>query len=170
MVRNVITALLAGLALAGCTSGEPGPSDTADSPTAPAVSSSSAAGCTADYTPQALPAWATAGFTHPDDPMPYVRGDRGEIVAIVWAEHDPVVVPPRTDRNNKILWVARQTPEPGEALRVTATLEGTSHTVERTFDDGPGPSVLDLPEAGCWSMDLAWGDRHDHLRLRYADA
>ena len=39
--------------------------------------------------------------------------------------------------------------------------------VERSVADGPGPSTIDLPEAGCWRMTLSWADRTDSLDLEY---
>ncbi|RNM17774.1 hypothetical protein EFL26_00375 [Nocardioides pocheonensis] len=93
-------------------------------------------------------------------------GDRGDIVAILWAEHDPLVVPPAQDRNNKILWVGRVASE--GSLQIKAHLIGSDRSVTRTVDGGPGPSIIDLPDAGCWSLDLTWGKQHDHLQLEYA--
>jgi hypothetical protein len=97
--------------------------------------------------------------------MPHVLGDNGEIVAIFWVSHHPLVVPAIEGRNNKILWVARS---PASPLKVQATLAGSSQTVTQTLADGPGPSTIDLPVAGCWSFDLSWGNHHDRLRLSYA--
>ena len=96
--------------------------------------------------------------------MPYVLGDGGDIVAILWADHDPLQVPPAADRNNKILWVSRV--GSGD-LNVRATLECSGKTVTRSVSGGPGPSIIDLPSPGCWSFDLTWGTRHDHLQLEY---
>ncbi|WP_221176777.1 hypothetical protein [Nocardioides pocheonensis] len=127
---------------------------------------SAAEACRRDYTPRVLPAWATTGFSSPNPTMPYVLGDRGDIVAILWAEHDPLVVPPAQDRNNKILWVGRVASE--GSLQIKAHLIGSDRSVTRTVDGGPGPSIIDLPDAGCWSLDLTWGKQHDHLQLEYA--
>ena len=114
--------------------------------------------------PRLLPGWARAGFTPPTRPVPYVLGDGGDIVAILWADHDPLQVPPAADRNNKILWVSRV--GSGD-LNVRATLECSGKTVTRSVSGGPGPSIIDLPSPGCWSFDLTWGTRHDHLQLEY---
>jgi hypothetical protein len=97
--------------------------------------------------------------------MPYVLADSGDIVAVLWAAHHPLVVPPSADRNNKILWVARV--GVATSLRIRAELHGSGETVTRKIAGGPGPSVVDLPSPGCWSMDLTWGGRHDHLQLEY---
>lgn len=98
--------------------------------------------------------------------MPYVMGDRGDIVAILWAEQDPLVVPPAAGRNNKILWVARV--GWGAPLQIQARLTGSDRSATRTVDGGPGPSIIDLPAPGCWSLDLTWGEQHDHVQLEYA--
>ena len=127
---------------------------------------SSAEACRRDYVPRLLPSWARTGFSSSAPTMPYVLGDRGDIVAILWAEHDPLVVPPAADRNNKILWAARVSS--GGSLQIKARLAGSGRTVTRTVEGGPGPSIIDLPEAGCWSVDLSWGRYHDHLQLEYA--
>jgi hypothetical protein len=99
--------------------------------------------------------------------MPYVLGDSGDIAAIVWGTHDPLVVPPAADKNNKILWVAR-VGALGGSLHIHATLANTGQVVRRTVEGGPGPSIIDLPSAGCWSFELTWGSHHDDLRLGYA--
>lgn len=59
----------------------------------------------------------------------------------------------------------------GEAhapLRIQATRTGTGQAVTRTVNGGLGPSIIDLPVPGCWSLGLTWGNHHDHLQLRYA--
>lgn len=164
------TTALATTALSGCTSGGtsqasrtgPGAGATAGGSAGPTITP----GCRTDFTPRRLPGWARTGFSPPTQPVPYVRSDGGDIVAILWADHDPLTAPPRPDRNNKILWVSPY----GGTLRIEATRTGSDRTVVRTVDGGPGPSVIDLPSPGCWSLDLRWGGHRDHLRLGYAPA
>ena len=171
-MRASFAALLALLTVAGCTSSQTqsqAPASTqAGSSAIPAPSASSTATpkavCRSDYTPATLPTWARAGFTPPAQPMPYVMSDSGDIVAILWAEHDPLQVPPAADRNNKILWVSRVG---GGELHIRATLESSDETVTRSVAGGPGPSIIDLPSPGCWSFDLTWGTQHDHVQLEY---
>jgi hypothetical protein len=131
---------------------------------APTVSASEA--CRRDYTPRLLPSWARTGFSSSTPTMPYVMGDRGDIVAILWAEHDPLMAAPAAGRNNKILWVGRVSSE--GSLHIKARLIGSDRSATRTVEGGPGPSIIDLPAAGCWSLDLTWGKQHDHLELEYA--
>jgi hypothetical protein len=117
--------------------------------------------CTVEYA--VLPTWARAGFSDPKPMMPYVLGDDGKIIAILWSRDHPLNAPPLKDQNNKILWVS---PQYGGPLLIHARLGDTE--VTRTVAGGPGPSIVDLPRAGCWTLDLSWGDNHDSLRLRYA--
>lgn len=159
--------LLAVLTAAGCTSGRaPNPAPAAKtSNSVPAATKS----CPSSITPRSLPTWARAGFQPPTMPMPYVVGDRGDIVAILWADRDPLHAPPLAQRNNKILWVSKLIPGgPFTPLRIQASLDGTSQIVTRQVPGGPGPSIINLPAAGCWSLDLSWSGHHDHLTLRYA--
>ena len=172
LMRAAFVALLAIVALAGCAphpSTSPSPAQTpAGSTIGPGPAGSSPAtasgACRSDYTPATLPTWAQAGFTPPTQPMAYVMGDNGDIVAILWAEHDPLQVPPAADRNNKILWVSRVG---GGDLHIRATLESSGQTVTRSVQGGPGPSIIDLPTPGCWSLDLTWGTASDHMQLEY---
>lgn len=177
MRRLAILALLASLAGAGCSSSNATPEPTspgASSRTSAPVTHASAPApgadgqCRSDITPRPLPTWARAGFTPPTLPTSYVLGDEGNIVAILWVEHDPLSAPPRKDRTNKILWVSRTTSPVPAPLQIRATLIGSGRSVNREVVNGPGPSIIDMPSAGCWSFDLTWGEHHDHLDLRYA--
>lgn len=173
-MTRIALSLLVALTLAGCTSGGSGAShaaagqDGARAVASSIASPASGAKCRADYTSRRLPPWARVGWHPPKLPVPYVLGDRGDIAAIVWEPHDPLVVPPAATKNNKILWVSRVSSGAGAPLRIRAALRGTGRTVTRKVDGGPGSSVINLPAPGCWSFDLSWGRHHDHLRLAYA--
>ncbi len=67
-------------------------------------------------------------------------------------------------RNNKILWIARSG---GGPLTIVATEQATGQTVTRQLPNGPGPSVVDLPTAGCWRFALSWSGQHDEMLIRY---
>ncbi len=167
MRQCIALVLLAIVTAAGCTSGHapnPAKPPARTSTSAPAMTTS----CPSFITPRQLPTWARAGFQPPTTPMPYVMSDRGDIVAILWADHDPLHAPPLANINNKILWVSKMVPGSVTPLRIQATLDGTSQTVTRQVAGGPGPSIIDLPAAGCWSLNLSWSGHQDHLSLRYA--
>ncbi|GIH52165.1 hypothetical protein SAMN05421833_110186 [Microbispora rosea] len=121
-------------------------------------------GCPDRLSPAPLPTWARTGFRPPDQAMPYVLGDRGDIAAVVFG--DPLLSPPGKDRGNKILWVSRVS-QNGDPLLIEARLDGSGPPVTREVPGGPGPSGVDLPEAGCWHVTLRWSGHVDTLRLRY---
>jgi hypothetical protein len=56
-------------------------------------------------------------------------------------------------------------------LRISAQrMDGTrlvGRPVRRLVMGGPGPSIIDLPAAGCWRMSLAWSGRTDQIDLTY---
>lgn len=117
-----------------------------------------------------LPEWARAGFSG-DALIAHVLGDRGEIVAALFGH--PLTANRGEGSSNKILWVASPaaTPDAGTApadLEITATLAGTDTTVVRKVAGGPGPSIVDLPRAGCWRLVLRWSGRTDTMDLVYA--
>ncbi len=117
--------------------------------------------CPATLTPDTLPDWAREGFSEPAV-APYVIGADGSIVGVVFA--DPLEFPPAPDRQNKVLWVPR---EGGGELTITARLVAESPPV--VIESETGPSILDLPGAGCWHLDLSWPGGSDSVTLRVAD-
>jgi hypothetical protein len=126
---------------------------------------SSPAGTCVDPVPsRVLPEWARTGFSDPTPSIPYVLGDRGDIVAILFAQ--PLYAPPASDgRQNKVLWASPYAD--GSPLRITASLGDGSSTVSREVAGGPGPSTIDLPRPGCWHLTLEWAGRTDTLDLAY---
>lgn len=157
-----VLAIVALALTAACTSDSP-----ASAPPA-AASSASPMSCTSSITNSALPTWARTGFTPPDVPVRHVEGERGLIVGVVFGY--PLSPQPRADGgNNKILWVGKVAGGGASAdLKITATLNGTSVTATRVIEGGPGPSIVDLPESGCWTFDLAWGRHRDRVAVPYA--
>lgn len=117
-----------------------------------------------------LPTWARAGFSPPSVAMPHVLGSRGDIVAVLWAQHDPLVTPTPPGRANKILWVSKLSV--GSSLEITARqlIGGTAvgAVQRRTVLGGPGPSTIDMPTAGCWQFTLRWSGHVDTVNLPYA--
>jgi hypothetical protein len=156
--RRVSLALV--FCLAGCTAGAP--DDTA-APAGPAPGPT-AGGCAAEVATGELPGWARAGFSA-DATVPHVVGDRGDLVAVLFGH--PLHQPPSEHRSNKILWVSRVPVVPGEPLTIDARLGATGRSVSRQIPGGPGPSVVDLPEPGCWTLTLTWSGHQDVVHLRY---
>ena len=116
-----------------------------------------------------LPDWARGGFHPPTQRIPHVLGRSKAIVAILWA--DPLEAPPPIDHNNKILWVPRHSFGSYTALRISAQrMSGRrllGEPVQRSVRGGPGPSIINLPTAGCWRLALRWAGRRDSLDLQY---
>jgi hypothetical protein len=143
------------LSLAACTS--PSPPPVVPSPTA-------AHACAPTVSDDELPVWARSGFSG-DVHIPHVLGERGDIVAVLFGY--PLTQPPREGVSNKILWVSREPVTPGDTLRIEARLDATGAPVSRGVAGGPGPSIVDLPQAGCWRLALNWSGRIDSVDLRY---
>lgn len=165
--------LAAVVLLAACTPTD-GPATPAGAAATPAPAGSAAptpTGCGSRIETGLLPEWAHGGFRG-EPRIAHVFGAQGEIVAVLFGHP---LRQPRTDgSNNKILWVSRPaTTSPGPTssptLVITATLHGTDTRVTRQVAGGPGPSIIDLPQAGCWHLDLRWSGRTDTMDLVYAD-
>jgi hypothetical protein len=134
-------------------------------PPPPALSPpASANGCAGQPPVSPLPVWARSGFTPPDVAMPHVMGVASNIVAILWAPSDALHAPALPDRANKILWVSRVSSGP---MTIRATLAGSTRTATVDLPDGPGPSYVNMPASGCWTLHLSWGGHTDQLSLRY---
>ncbi|MCY1144279.1 hypothetical protein OWR29_40330 [Actinoplanes sp. Pm04-4] len=147
---RTVVAVVAVLVLGGCSAPEePAPQNKA---------------CGSPVRNDALPEWARAGFSGDGAGPPHVYGAAGDILAVVFGA--PLSSPPENGRNNKILWVSRP-PITGDPLLVTAQLDGSTRTVEQQVGGGPGPSVIDVPEAGCWRFTLRWSGFTDTMELVY---
>jgi hypothetical protein len=133
-------------------------------PRLPNTSSSAATSCAGTVLTGALPEWARAGFTPPTQPVPHVIGVNGDIVGVLFGQ--PLHSPPGPGRQNKILWLSR-IGSGGDALRIDARLTGSDVTASRAVTGGPGPSIIDLPGAGCWSLSLSWSGHHDQVSVPY---
>jgi hypothetical protein len=160
-----VTAMLGGAAgVAASMAGHQEPQATAQASAAfPAASN----GCVGQPPVSPLPVWARAGFTPADQAMPHVVGASGNLVAILWATRDALHAPPLQDRSNKILWVSRIPLTTSDPLVIKATLAGSTRTATMSVPGGPGPSIIDLPASGCWTLHLSWSGHTDELKLRY---
>jgi hypothetical protein len=120
-------------------SARPSPSATAD------LESS----CSFKLTKGDLPVWARHGFSPPFNATPFVTSKRGDTVAVLFGYpmKSPRVKP--NDGNNKILWVSKT----GFSMTIDAQFVGTSQVVH--LGGVPvGPSIVDMPKAGCWHLTL----------------
>jgi hypothetical protein len=99
--------------------------------------------------------------------VPHVTGASGNIVAILWSPKNALHAPPLPNMKNKILWVSRGLEDGPGPLVIRATLAGSTRTAAVSLPDGPGPSYVNLPAPGCWTLHLSWGGHTDQLMLRY---
>ncbi|MEU8076096.1 hypothetical protein AB0B31_11660 [Catellatospora citrea] len=163
LLRHSAAVVLAACAVlaAGCT-GQDQPSA---SPSASPPAASLPPGCSATKIENGrLPDWADAGFSG-DAVATHVIGVRGEIAAVLFGH--PLTYDRKDGVSNKILWVSREPTEPG-TLTITARRDGTGEPVLREVKGGPGPSIIDLPGAGCWRLELSWPGHTDTMDLVYA--
>ena len=112
----------------------------------------------------ALPGWARSGFTPSDQALPHVVGEHDKIVGVVFGY--PLRSPARPGRANKILWVPRSAAQ-HDPLKIKAALIGSSRHASRQVDDGPGPSIIDMPAPGCWIFSLSWSGHTDQVAVPY---
>ncbi|MEU7676474.1 hypothetical protein AB0C42_16875 [Micromonospora taraxaci] len=172
--RGRLTLAMSVVLLAGCTAtsdgGSAAPTSDGGSAAPTSAAATTASACAARVETGPLPDWADAGFSG-DARVPHVFGAKGDIVAVLFAH--PLRQHRKDGSNNKILWVAQAsttTPDPTApaTLVITATLDGTDTTVTREVAGGPGPSIIDVPQAGCWRLDLRWSGHTDTMDLVYA--
>ena len=160
-VARALVGLVLASAVIGCSTGSHEPKATKPGPSAASLS------CDGAVRNGSLPVWARGGFDPPDQPVQYVIGQKGSIVGVVFGY--PLKAGVRTDgAGNKILWVGRTTDNSAATdLEITADLNGTSTQVQRSVAGGPGPSLIDLPKPGCWTLDLSWGGGRDRMAVPY---
>jgi hypothetical protein len=125
--------------------------------------------CRAHVHHDVLPVWMRGGFSGPKPRIPYAVGSTGAIVAVIFGW--PLKSPPAAGRNNKILWVPRRTAKTIAPFWIRLQLmNGTQMVgapIRKIIATGPGPSIVDVPTAGCWRSTLSWSGRRDTLDLEY---
>jgi hypothetical protein len=100
------------------------------------------------------PSWALAGWIHPTVttwPVPWAIGQPDDAIAYLFARRLVAGKSPRVDgTSNKVLWVVKDP--------VPSIVQG--HPFGRsspTITVAGGPSIVDVPTAGCWTFELRWG-------------
>ncbi len=143
---------------------------TAFVPGARSTGAAAARPCRAQVSNAVLPVWARGGFSGPKPSLPHVFGESGRIVGILFGY--PLRSPVGPNRNNKILWVSRTRPKTAAALWIRAQrMDGDQPAgapIGQIVRGGPGPSIVDVPQAGCWRLTLSWSGRTDTLDLAYS--
>jgi hypothetical protein len=116
--------------------------------------------------------WARTGFTSPDQSVRQVQGVNGLILGVVFG--DPLRAPAEQGHGNKILWRTAPSdvsPSPAPTnpdLTIHASLNGSDVSVDQVVAGGPGPSIVEVPRPGCWTLTLTWSGRTDRLAIPFA--
>jgi len=98
------------------------------------------------------PNWSQGGWSNTKAPwpVPWALGTPGDAVAYVFAIRLVAGSSPRVNgTNNKVLWVIK---DPSN-FAVEGRPLGRS---EPTVTVAGGPSIVDVPTAGCWTFRLLW--------------
>jgi hypothetical protein len=118
-----------------------------------------------------VPAWLdTAGAHNNPDFLPYVITDPPIAAAFLFA--NPLRAGHPDNPANKILWVVGQ-PRNGTDLQIAAHPVGaTAPTIHASqpANSSPGdiyPSIVDVPQPGCWHFDLSWAGHAAAVELPY---
>ena len=154
-MRTWKIALFVGLVLTACS--QPGQLAAAGHPSPQASVHSFPGGCAGTVLTDAQPPlWAQGGWTNPHGRPWWVHwasGTGGTTLAYLFATQLVAGSSPRTDSsNNKVLWESRDSPS-GAGLTVEGRPLGQSPPVVTIAG---GPSIVDVPTAGCWTFRLSW--------------
>jgi len=146
--------------LAGCTSSQPTRQVKASpSPAAHTFAGGCAGTVLTDAEP---PIWAQGGWTHTKGTpwgVPWALGTQGNTVAYVYATQLVAGGSPRADgTNNKIIWESQVNPS-GAGVTVEGRPLGQTQPVVTIAG---GPSIVDVPTAGCWTFRLSWSLNGQH--------
>lgn len=154
--RVVVIASLALILAAGCTSTPATSAQVQSSPKAAVHSFNS--GCAGTVVTDAEPPlWAQGGWSHTKGtpwPVPWAFGTNNDTVAYVFATQLVAGGSPRVNgTNNKVLWVAKDSPSGANVL-----VEGRPFNKSNpVVTIAGGPSFTDVPTAECWTFRLSWG-------------
>jgi hypothetical protein len=163
--------VVAAVVLAGCSSATRAsrePAAPAGSAAASAQAAPWAAGpCAPRVVNTSLPTWARAGFTPPDTKMRHAVSAGGDMIAALFAY--PTRAWPGEGDGSKILWISRVRQRPSSPLKIDAYRDGSQRPVHREVTSGAGPSLIKLPEPGCWRLKLSWSGHSDTIDLRVAE-
>jgi hypothetical protein len=118
-----------------------------------------------------VPAWLDeAGAHNNPDALPYVIADPPQAAGFIFGY--PLRSGHPDTPTNRILWVVGL-PRNGSPLVITSHPLRTAApivTQSQPDDSSPGeiyPSIVDVPDPGCWHVDLAWAGHHAAVDLVY---
>jgi hypothetical protein len=155
---------------AACTTSQPQATQTQATPSRATVHTL-AGGCAGTVLTDAEPpAWAQGGWSHQKGtpwPVPWALGTDNSAVAFVFARQLVAGPSPRINgSSNKVLWETKDDLSGG-----TVTVEGhPAEAPQPVVTVAGGPSIVDVPTAGCWTFRLSWtassGSRSSTINLQ----
>lgn len=168
-MRLVVLAAMAAATVFACSpslSGAPTPS-----PTPRSIATVLPGGCgSTQILKGSAPLWVhrLAGTSTYVDIVPYVLATPPAAAGFLYGY--PLRAGHSTDRNNKILWLVNLGPRAG-ALNISAHLIGANVPAVSTgaafIPSGDAPSIIDMPEPGCWEFDLSWSGHEATVDIAY---
>jgi hypothetical protein len=153
-IRPTIVALLVLTTACSATRSPASPPSVSSSPGPAATSMPAVGGCSGTPVSTAEPpVWAQGGFSIARGTpwVPWALGKPGDAVAYLFATQ-LVAEGRRPDgTSNKVLWVVRDS-----AARAWVQGHPLGRSQPAVTIDG-GPSIVDVPTAGCWTFQVSWG-------------
>ena len=97
-------------------------------------------------------------------------GHEGNAVAFLFAH--PLRAGEPENPANKILWVVKEPRGVSDLVISAHPLDAAAPTVHQSeaADSSPGeiyPSIVNVPESGCWAFTLEWNGNKDTIELPY---
>jgi hypothetical protein len=164
MVRRMLVPALAVVAVlsAACSFGDDG-TPAAEAPAKPpaeAPTRPTAEHCGTAVTTEPLPEWASVGFSEEGRRTPHVVSAGGGMIGVLFG---PVTSSPDPAVTSKILWLS-PLDDTGTPLRIQG-VDTEGRTMVREVAEGPGPSSVNFPNAGCWLLTLSWSGHTDTVAV-----
>ena len=167
-VRKLMATCVAAMVAAGCSS----QTSSSTPSTSPPATIQAVGSCgSTPILKGSTPAWLDdAGAHNNPDVLPYVIASPPQAAGFLFAQ--PLRAGHPENPANKILWVVRQ-PRNGKSLEITGhPVDATSPSIDEleSPNSGPGqiyPSIVDVPQSGCWHFDLFWAGNKASVDLLY---
>ncbi len=132
----------------------PSPSGVPSSPGLAATTTAAVGGCSGTAVSTAEPpAWARGGFSiaRGSPWVPWALGKPGDAIAYLFSTQLVAEGCGPDGTHNKVLWVIR---DGAARFQVQGHPLGRSQPV---VSIAGGPSIVDVPTAGCWTFQASWG-------------
>ncbi|MGH7760214.1 MAG: hypothetical protein ACREOY_02185 [Candidatus Dormibacteraceae bacterium] len=116
------------------------------------------------------PGWAhqLEGTSTYQEFVPYVLAAPATVIGFLYGY--PLRAGHPENPSNKILWLVNLPPRAG-SLDISAHPVGAPAPIVNQsaafLTSGDVPSIIDLPQSGCWHFDLTWSGHHAGMDIAY---